>query len=177
MSIDNRWIYFLSSKVCMIPDDRWMMDRQGHRAHRTSWHSCSFKQIKLHVSSQNLKTGVKTFRTPKPLAKAAAPWLWKWFQLIFSSFNPMFSAIAVPRTSPKKKYMKPNSLRVKRISCFAKQEAWVSLGISLQLSVLPPGRQLKLQHIIFFYTSFTINTRQKLPDNKVYVFSDHGLQM
>lgn len=31
-----------------------------------------------------------------------------------SKFNPMFSAIAFPKLSPKKKYMKPNSLRVKR---------------------------------------------------------------
>lgn len=87
----------------MIPDHTWLLDRQGHKANSALWHSHSLKQIKLHVSSQNLKTGVKTFPTPKPLAKAAAPWLWKWFQLILSSFNPMFSAIAVPRISPEKK--------------------------------------------------------------------------
>lgn len=53
----------------------------------------------------------------------------------------------------------PNSLRIKLISCFAKQEAWLRLGIFLQLSVLPLGRQLELEHIIFFYTLFAIDTK------------------
>lgn len=145
MSVNNEWFYCLGSKACVIPDHRWLVDKH----HMMTLMLVQTDRASCETSA--FKTGVKTFPTPTPLAKATAPSLWRWFQLIFSSFNPMFSAIAAPRASPEEKHMVPNSLRVKTAALQSRELGLVQVFLC---DCVPSGQAIRSRK--YYYLLYLI---------------------